>query len=146
MYMARSFSNDTFECEFAFKRPADLKSDADFRDNSGCLIHVGAKNALGVWPRSIEVQWANRQLGLILPIARDLKCVRAFDQAASDRGRKPVGEFNKLEIDVASGDMTIRLNGTVMSTVRDCELTEGAIGLQSEGAATYWRNIRVRPR
>lgn len=146
MYTARSFGNYTFECEFAFKRPADLASDADFRGNSGCLIHIGEKNALGVWPRSIEVQGANRQLGLILPIPRSLKCVRTFDQEASDKARKPVGEFNKLEIDVRGGDMTIKLNGTIVSTVRECELTEGAIGLQSEGAETHWRNIRVRPR
>lgn len=146
MVTPKSYRNYTLAFEFAFKRPEGLANDADFRGNSGCLIHVGEKNALGVWPRSIEVQGANRQLGLILPIPRDVKCTRTFDAQASDRVRKPVGEFNKVEVDVRGGDMTIKLNGVVVSTVGDCELTEGAIGFQSEGAETLWRNIRIRPR
>ncbi len=146
MFTAKSYGNYALEFEFAFKRPEGLKSDAEFRGNSGCLIHVGQPNALGVWPRSIEVQGANRQLGLILPIPRSLKCTKTFDAEASEKARKPVGQFNKLEIDVKGGDMTIKLNGVVVSTVGGCELTEGAIGLQSEGAETQWRNIRIRPR
>ena len=88
----------------------------------------------------------NRQLGLILPIPRSLKCTRTFDAEASAKARKPVGQFNRVEIEVRGGDMTIRLNGVVVSTVGDCELTEGPIGLQSEGAETYWKNIRIRQR
>ena len=70
MYTEKSYGNYTLQCEFAFKRPEGLKDDSEFRGNSGCLIHVGQKNALGVWPRSIEVQGAYRQLGIILPIPR----------------------------------------------------------------------------
>ena len=146
MYTAKSYSNFTLQFEFAFKKPEGLKNDAEFRGNSGCLIHVGEKNALGVWPRSVEVQGANRQLGLILPIPRSLKCTHTFDVQASEKVRKPVGEFNLLEIDVKGGDMTIKLNGAVVSTVGGCELTEGPIGLQSEGAETHWKNIRIRER
>jgi hypothetical protein len=40
--------------------------------------------------------------------------------------------------------MTISINGAVVSTVRDCELTAGPIGIQSEGAETHWKNIRIR--
>ena len=36
--------------------------------------------------------------------------------------------------------MTVSLNGTVVSTVRDCELTEGPIAFQSEGAEVHLRN------
>jgi hypothetical protein len=144
IYTARSYSKYTLQFELAFKRPEGLQDEADFRGNSGCLIHVAEKNALGVWPRSIEVQGANRQLGLILPIPRSLKCTRTFDAEASANVRKPVGEFNLVEIEVNGGDMVIKLNGTVVSTVGDCELTEGPIGFQSEGAETHWRNIRIR--
>lgn len=146
MYTAKSYRNYTLQFEFAFKRPDGLKSDAEFRGNSGCLIHVGQTNALGVWPRSIEVQGANGQLGLILPIPRDVKCTRTFEAEASEKARKPVGEFNKVEIDVKGGDMTIKLNGVLVSTVGKCELTEGPIGFQSEGAETLWKNIRIRQR
>lgn len=144
MYTPKSYSKFTLQFELAFKRPAGLENDADFRGNSGCLIHVGEPNALGVWPRSVEVQGMNSQLGLILPIPRSLKCTRTFDADASKKARKPVGEFNQVEIDVQGGDMVIKLNGAVVSTVKDCELTEGPIGLQSEGAETHWKNIRLR--
>lgn len=99
---------------------------------------------LGVWPRSIEVQGANRQMGLILPIPRDVKCTCTFDNQALARVLRPVGQFNKMEIEVQGGDMVISINGAVVSTVSDCELTAGPIGFQSEAAETRWKNIRLR--
>jgi hypothetical protein len=144
MLTEKSYDNYTLQFEFAFKKPEGLEDDSKFRGNSGCLIHVGEPNALGVWPRSIEVQGMHRQLGLILPIPRDVKCTRTFDSAAHAKVIHPVGEFNTVEIDVQGGDMVIKLNGTVVSTVGDCELTSGPIGFQSEGTETHWRNIRIR--
>ena len=144
MYTPKSYGNYTLEFELAFKRPAGLAEDSEFRGNSGCLIHVAEENALGVWPRSVEVQGMNRQLGLILPIPRSLKCTRTFDKEASAKSRKPIGEFNRVEVEVKGGDMIIKLNGTVVSTVGECELTEGPIGFQSEGVETHWKNIRIR--
>lgn len=146
MLTERSYDNYTLQFEFAFKKPDGLEDDSKFRGNSGCLIHVAEPNALGVWPRSIEVQGMHRQLGLILPIPRSLKCTRTFDSAARAKVIKPVGEFNTVEIDVQGGDMVIKLNGTEVSTVGDCELTSGPIGFQSEGAETHWKNIRIRER
>ncbi len=130
--------------EFAFKRLEELKDDAEFRGNSGCLIHIGEKNALGVWPRSIEVQGANRSMGVILPIPRNLKCTHTFDKEALAKVLRPVGQFNKMEIEVRGGDMVISINGAIVSKVGDCELTAGPIGFQSEGAETHWKNIRIR--
>jgi len=144
IYTEKSYSNYTLQLEFAFKRPDGLTDDSRFGGNSGCLIHVAEPNALGVWPRSVEVQGMHRQLGLILPIPRSLKCQRTLDGEARAKVLKPVGEFNALEIEVTGGDMVISLNGAVVSTVSDCELTEGPIGLQSEGAETHWKNIRIR--
>jgi hypothetical protein len=144
MLTEKSYSNYTLQFELAFKRPEGLEDDAKFGGNSGCLVHVCEKNALGVWPRSIEVQGMNRQLGLILPIPRNVKCTRTFDAEASAEARKPLGEFNLVEVKVDGGDMDIKLNGTLVSTVRDCELTEGPIGFQSEGAETHWKNIQIR--
>jgi hypothetical protein len=144
MYTEKSYGNYTLRFEFAFKKPEGLKDESEFRGNSGCLIHIGQENALGVWPRSIEVQGANRSMGIILPIPRDLKCTHTFDKEAMARAVKPVGQFNQMEVVVRGGDMDISVNGTPVSTVRDCELTEGPIGFQSEGAETHWKNIRIR--
>jgi hypothetical protein len=75
---------------------------------------------------------------------RDLQCTRTFDSQALANVLRPVGQFNRFEIEVQGGDMTISINGAVVSTVRDCELTAGPIGIQSEGAETHWKNIRIR--
>jgi hypothetical protein len=144
MYTDKSYGDYTLQFEFAFKKPEGLEDESEFRGNSGCLVHVGEKNALGVWPRSIEVQGANRSMGLILPIPRDLKCQYTFDREAMAKASKPLGEFNKMEVEVEGGNMVIKLNGVKVSTVSDCELTEGPIGFQSEGAETHWKNIRIR--
>jgi len=106
MFTEKSYSNYTLRFEFAFKRPDGLAGDADFRGNSGCLIHIGEENALGVWPRSIEVQGMHRQLGLILPIPRSVKCKRTFDSAARAKVIKPVGEFNTFAPDDARRVLT----------------------------------------
>jgi hypothetical protein len=74
----------------------------------------------------------------------NVKRTRTFDSALSARVRKPIGDFNKIEIEVDGGDMVIKVNGTVVSTVGECELTEGPIGFQSEGVETHWKNIRIR--
>jgi hypothetical protein len=143
MYSKKSYRNYTLQMELAFERPDGLEKDSAFRGNSGVLVHVGEKHAIGVWPRSIEVQGMHRDLGQILPIPRNLKCTHTNDKTARKKVLKPVGQWNKIEIDVNGGDMIISLNGTVVSTVSNCELTEGPIGFQSEGAATRWKNIRI---
>lgn len=144
MATKKKYSNYTLEADLAFVRPDGLKSDAEFRGNSGILIHCVEGKGIGVWPRSIEVQGMYRDMGLILPIPRDLKCKRTDDREARAKVLKPVGEWNTLKVVVDGGEMTIFLNGTVVSTVSDCELTEGPIGFQSEGVSTRWRNIRIR--
>ena len=144
MYTEKSYADYTLQFEFAFEKPTGLKNDSEFRGNSGCLIHIGEKSALGVWPRSIEVQGANRQMGLILPIPRNVRCTHTFDKDALAKVVRPVGQFNKMEIEVQGGEMVISINGAVVSTVGDCELTEGPIGFQSEGSETHWKNIRIR--
>ena len=143
MYTKKSYSKFTLEYKWTFKRPKGLENDSAFRGNSGCLIHITEGKGLGVWPRSIEVQGMHRQAGLILPIPRDLKCKRTFDKAARTKAIKPIGEWNTTVIDVDGGDMTITLNGTLVSTVSDCELTEGPIGFQSEGAEIHLKDIKI---
>jgi hypothetical protein len=146
LYTDQSYSNYIISYEWAFERPDDLTDDSEFKGNNGCLVHVGEKNALGVWPLSTEVQGQHRQAGLILPIPRSVKCETTYDQEARDMAINPVGDWSTMTIDVSGGDMQIRINGMEVSTVKDSELTSGAIGLQSEGAAIRWKNIKILER
>jgi hypothetical protein len=143
MYTDKSYSKYTLKYDWTFKRPDGLENESSYKGNSGCLIHIQEKNALKVWPRSIEVQGMYRQAGLILPIPRSVKCERTFDESIRAKVINPVGEWNTTTIDVDGGEMTITLNGSVVSTVSDCELTEGPIGFQSEGAEIHFKNIKI---
>ncbi len=145
MFTKKSYSKYILEYEWTFKRPKNLKNDKDFRANSGCLVHIGEPNQLGVWPRCIEVQGMYHQAGLILPIPRNVKCKVTEDKAARTRVLKPVGEWQTTRIEVNGGDMKIFLNGALISTVADCALTEGPIGFQSEGKEIHLKNIRISP-
>jgi hypothetical protein len=146
LYTDKSYSDYIISYEWAFDRPDDLQVDSLFRGNSGCLVHIGEKNALGIWPRSIEVQGQHRRAGLILPIPRDVKCETTFDLKAYYGAINPVGQWSTMTIDVRGGDMLIRVNGIQVSTVRNSELTSGPIGLQSEGAPIRWKNIKLLER
>ena len=146
LYTDKSYSDYIISYEWAFDRPGDLQDDSKFTGNSGCLVHMAEKNALGIWPRSIEVQGQHKQAGLILPIPRDVKCETTYDQEARDGAINPVGQWSTMTIDVKGGDMLIRVNGIQVATVSDSELTSGPIGLQSEGAPIRWKNIFIMER
>jgi hypothetical protein len=142
IYTARPFRNFTLRYEWRFKRPAGLKDDAKFGGNSGCLLYLSDFAVLGVWPRSVEVQGMNRDAGQILPIPRSLKC--RHEEFREARKTKPVGEWNQMEIVAKDGAGDVFLNGAKVAAFRDCELREGPIGWQSEGAEIHWRNVRIR--
>jgi 3-keto-disaccharide hydrolase len=146
IYTEKSYSNYRLSYEWAFERPENLQADSLFKGNSGCLLHIGTENMLNVWPLSIEVQGMNKQAGMIIPIPRSVKCERSYDKESRDKAINPVGEWNKTEIDVNNGQILVKLNGVIVSTAKDSELTKGPIGLQSEGAPIRWRNIQISER
>ena len=134
-----SFERFTLRFDWRYKRPDGLADDAKFRGNSGYLLFVQEDT---VWPRSLEVQGMNRDAAGIIPI----KCKAKFttDAEARTKARKPVGEWNSMEIIAKGGTVTAFLNGAKISTVTECDLSKGPIGFQSEGAEIHWRNIRIR--
>ncbi len=144
VYTRRRFSQFTLRYDWRFKRPANLKDDSKFGGNSGCLLFITAQNALGVWPKSIEVQGMNRDAGMILAIPRGVKCKIQDFPDARKKAINPVGEWNSNEIISKDGAVTTIINGHKVSVFTDCELTEGPIGWQSEGAEIHWRNIRIK--
>lgn len=58
---------------------------------------------------------------------------------------KPVGEWNKAEITCKGGDITVVINGEIQNQATGASLTEGYIGLQSEGEAVEFRNVKLTP-
>ena len=134
-----SFEQFTLRFDWRYKRPKDLEDDAAFLGNSGYLLFIRKD---WVWPSCIEVQGMNRDAGGIIPIKT--KAEYTTDKEAREKARKPVGEWNAMEIIVKGGTITVFLNGTKISTVTKYTLKKGRIGFQSEGAEIHWRNIRIK--
>jgi hypothetical protein len=57
----------------------------------------------------------------------------------------PVGQWNRMEILVDRGNVSVRVNGTLQNRATACPTDPGAIGLQVEGDAIEFRNIQLLP-
>jgi hypothetical protein len=55
------------------------------------------------------------------------------------------GEWNKYEITVDGGDITLVINGDKVNEATDCDVRPGKIGLQSEGGVIEFRTVKLTP-
>ena len=67
----------------------------------------------------------------------------AFDQEAVRKAFTGTGEWQRLEVEVVGTDLTVRLNGTVVTRASDIADVEGYIGIQSETGAVEFRRVDV---
>lgn len=142
LYTNKTYGNFTFRGEFRFVPKADGTA-PDKPYNTGFLIYV--PDAHKVWPRSLEVQGRYDLMGEIKSNAGDLMVdVPLNDQTARETARKPIGEWNAIEIQSKDGAVTAILNGTKISESNPGELTSGRIGLQAEDFAVEFRNLQIR--
>ncbi len=122
--------------------------------NNGVLIHASKPAALGIWPRSLEVQLFKDNAGDFWVIPDDMT-IEIPNQAERQKGRrhlnltdgseKPIAEWNTIEITAKGGSVTVKVNGDLVNEGTNCSDTQGAICLQSEGAPIEYRNIVLRP-
>ncbi|MCB1203011.1 MAG: DUF1080 domain-containing protein [Verrucomicrobiae bacterium] len=57
---------------------------------------------------------------------------------------KPSPEWNHYRIECRDGEISLAVNGKVVTRGRDCVPRKGYICLESEGGLVHWRNIRIR--
>lgn len=120
--------------------------------NNGVLVHTSTPGVLGVWPKSIEVQMQANEAGDFWVIGTELD---VENEAARKQGRRhrnltdgserPLGEWNHMEITCRGDEILVRVNGVLVNHATNCNVTRGAICLQSEGTPIEYRNIRVTP-
>jgi hypothetical protein len=58
---------------------------------------------------------------------------------------KDPGEWNKYEITLQGGDLTLIINGQKVNECTDCDVIAGQIGLQSEGGEIHFRTVKLIP-
>ncbi len=120
--------------------------------NNGVLVHASTPGALGVWPKSIEVQLAAGDAGDFWIIGTDLdvpdEAHRKQDRRhinLADGSEKPLGEWNQMEVTCHAAEVIVKVNGQVVNHATNCSVTKGAICLQSEGTPCEFRNIQLTP-
>ncbi|MEW4567264.1 DUF1080 domain-containing protein [Tautonia sp. JC769] len=120
--------------------------------NSGVLVHTSEPGAIGIWPKSIEVQLHRGDAGDFWVIGTDLDVENEDERKMgrrhlnlTDDSENPIGQWNTMVI-VCQGDtITVTVNGDRVNQATNCSATEGAISLQSEGAPIEFREIILTP-
>ena len=140
-YTDKSYKDSILRFDWRYKRPSNLEDDKKFGGNSGLLLNI--QGAHKVWPNSLEVQGMNRTHGSFISIGKTGLTNAKFDQAALDKVRNKVGEWNTTEVTVKNGDITVKVNGTQVSSGKYTML-EGPFGFQSEGAELHFKNIKIK--
>jgi hypothetical protein len=117
--------------------------------NSGVLLRVTGPDH--VWPRSIEAQLHSRNAGDIWNIGSfPMQAVAErtggrHTGKAHDTNEKPLGEWNRYEITLDGGALSLVVNGLEQNVATDCEVIPGGIGLQSEGSYIEFRKVELTP-
>jgi hypothetical protein len=140
-YTDKSYKNYILRFDVQYAKPAGLTDDTQFKGNSGFLIHITGDHK--VWPKCVEVQGMNSDMGNIFSIGGAAKGTFKKEAAVQKEAIKPVGEWNAVEIISDNGKLTSKINGKVVCE-GSSELMEGPIGWQSEGAEIHFKNIRIK--
>lgn len=136
------YRNFTLRLEYRWPNAAQLPEDERPNANTGVLVFITGENK--VWPKCLEVQGKWSEMGHIKSNAKDVSVTVRDDEAAREKARKPVGEWNAVEIVSNDGALTSYVNGVKIAESDPTELREGPIGLQAERFDVEFRNVRVR--
>lgn len=121
--------------EWRYAGPADAKT-----YNSGIFVRTSADGSI----------WHQAQTGpaggfLFAATLVDGKPGRmnTRDKMAENR-MKPAGEWNVYEIRATGKNMTLWVNGAVVSELQNLEVPRGFIGLEAEGYLVEFRNLELK--
>jgi hypothetical protein len=120
--------------------------------NNGVLVHTTKPGALGVWPKSLEVQLGSGNAGDFWVIGTEIdvenEAARKEDRRhlnLTDDSEKPLGEWNRMEIACRGDEVLVKVNGELVNHATNCSETRGAVALQSEGTPIEFRKVELRP-
>jgi hypothetical protein len=143
LYSNDKFADFTLRLEFRFApQPKGLDTPTQFNPNSGVMIYINEPHKQ--WPKSLEVQGKFSELATIKENGGAAKVEIVDDAAARESARKPIGEWNAVEIVSKAGALTAYLNGTKVCESQPSDVKDGQIGLQSEDYEVHFRRLRIR--
>ncbi|HLP75581.1 MAG TPA: DUF1080 domain-containing protein [Candidatus Paceibacterota bacterium] len=114
-------------------------------DNTGILVHIQPPDK--VWPQCVQVQGKHDHLGdLFLMSGAESKEHRSMDANVplplrGGSAEKPIGEWNICETVCSGNSVQTFINGRLLNETSGCTVSNGMIGIQSEGADFEIRKI-----
>ena len=142
LYSKQSYQNFTLRLDYRFPRPDNLRDEAKFKGNTGFLVYITGEHKL--WPICLEVQGKHVQMAAIKENGGAEPAKVEDDDAARQQARKPVGQWNSLEIVSKDGALAVTLNDTPISKCEPDFISEGPIGIQAEDHPFEVRHIRLK--
>ena len=142
LYSKQPYGNVTLMLDYRFRRPDGLKDDAEFKGNTGVMLFISGEHKQ--WPVSLEVQGKYSEMASIKANGGAANVEIEDDATARTAARKPVGEWNSLEVVTKDGAVTASINGTQVCQSQAGELKAGRLGFQAEDFEVHFRNVRVR--
>lgn len=123
--------------------PTVRQAETDSKLNTGVMLFITEPHKQ--WPKSLEVQGRFGDMATIKENGGAAKIEVVDDDAARKSARKPVGEWNAIEVLSKGGVITSLLNGIKVCEGQTTDLVLGMIGLQSEDFEVHFRRLRIRP-
>lgn len=142
LYSLASHQNFTWKLEYRFDRPKSLKDETKFKGNTGFLVYITGEHKQ--WPVCLEVQGKHAEMADIKENGGAAPVTVQDDDAARQAARKPVGEWNRVEIISREGSITTKLNDVPISRSEPNFLSEGKIGIQAEDHPFVVRRMRIK--
>ena len=124
--------------------------------NSGILLRIDG-DAVSFLPKCAECQLQSGSAGDVygfygyklkgpedrFNIRESSRLGKIYAVGKAKGVEKAPGKWNKAEITVDGGTITVVINGEEVNRATDCEITAGKIGLQSEGGEIHFRTVRL---
>jgi hypothetical protein len=134
-----------------FRLRVELRFVTDNGD-SGLFLRALPDGSFGRgWPnRSYQVQLLNPRAGGSLPVIGGIfrhgmpPGETALDTQAVRTAFTGTGEWQLLEVEVAGMELTVRLNGAVVTQASGIADVDGYLGIQSETSAVEFRRIDIQ--
>ena len=132
--------------------------------NCGVLVHASTPRSLyKMFPKSIEVQMMHKNAGDFWVIVEDIKVDNMVERRGAkkkwgitegkkrrilnltDGTEKPLGEWNKMQIECLNKEIKVWLNGTLVNHGYEATVQKGQIAVQAEGAEVEFRKLHLTP-
>ncbi|MFW5657152.1 MAG: 3-keto-disaccharide hydrolase [Bacteroidota bacterium] len=117
--------------------------------NSGVLLHMQQPDTL--WPATIEAQLMHTNAGDFVAMGgtsfKELTDTTTIVVPKyEDTSEKEAGQWNTYKISVEDSTITLWVNDVLQNKATETSVTEGMIGLQSEGGPMEFRNFYLIPK